>query len=66
MYQQHMILKKEEEPFEINAYQVSCPLYSPLYNMSSCRSVLKYLSLYCKGALAIRRIFSLVDMITKP
>ena len=24
--------------FEINAYQVSCPLHLPLYNMSSCQS----------------------------
>ena len=34
------------ENFEINAYQASCPLALPLYNMSSCQSMLKYLSPY--------------------
>ena len=41
MNQQHMILKNEGNHFEINAYQVSCPLSLPLYNMSSCRSMLR-------------------------
>ena len=36
------------------------------YFISQCTSVPYLESGLCKGALAIRRIFSLVDMITKP
>ena len=39
-------LKNKDNHFGINAYQVSCLFDLPLYNMSSCHSMFKYLSLY--------------------
>ena len=44
MYQQHDTVKNNKE-LEINAYQGSYLLYDPL---SSCQSMLTYLSLYGK------------------
>ena len=38
----------KENYFEVHTYQVSCPSYSPLLNISGCQSVLKYLSIYHK------------------
>ena len=36
----------KENYFEMYTYQGACSLSLPLYNMSSCQSVLKYMSLY--------------------
>ena len=45
--------KRKGNNLEINAYQESCQLSLPLYNMSSCRSILKYLSLNVYGKLCL-------------
>ena len=39
---------KEENYLEIYIFKVSCPLSLPLFNIPNCKSVLKFLSLYCK------------------
>ena len=38
--------EKKGNHFEINAYQVSCPLSVSLYNMSRRRSKLKYVTIW--------------------
>ena len=59
MYQRHkiMILKNKGNCNEINAYQVSCSVFLPLYNMSSCQSM----SLYGKFAYLHDRSIIIVD-----
>ena len=46
--------KIRKNQIEINAYQVSGPLYLPIHNISSIQSLLKYLSLYLHDSSVIK------------